>query len=71
VKYGIAFLTLALAILIVLPLIAIAEQSEGGISMSSGSAQFSVHHVLLAQLGEEHLANAVLRRGTKGEYIVC
>jgi hypothetical protein len=71
VKYGIAFLTLALAILVILPLTAIAEQSEGGIPMSSGSAQFNVHHVLLAQLGEEHLANAVLRRGTKGEYIVC
>ena len=27
--------------------------------------------MLLAQRGEEHLANAVLRRGTKGEYIVC
>jgi hypothetical protein len=71
VKYGIAFLNLALAILVISPLTAIAEQSEGGIPMSSGSAQFSVHHVLLAQLGEEHLANAVLRRGTKGEHIVC
>jgi len=71
VKFGIAFPILTLTILIVLPIIATAEQPEGEISMSSGSAKFNVHHVLLAQLGEEHLANAVLRSGAKGEHIVC
>ena len=67
----IIFLTLIITILLGLQFTAIAEQSEGEMYMKSGSAQFNVQHILLSQLGEEHLAHAVLRCDTKGDNIVA
>ena len=39
--------------------------------MKSETRKFDVQHTLLSQLGEEHLAHAVLRRDTKGDSIVA
>ncbi len=39
--------------------------------MKSKATQFDVQHILLSQLGREHLAHAILRHEIKGDNIVA
>jgi len=67
----IAFLALTISVLFGLQFNAATEQLEGEMYMKRETSQFNVQHILLSQLGEEHLAHAVLRRETKGDNIVA